>query len=152
MKVIDLYKLIANKEYDKLPEKIMLKGYDYIFSLREDCSGYKWYGEVNTHNEFEETIPQNLEFILNCEIIIFDKIEEKKIPEEIKENLKYCYEDSYISEEEYKRQIDYITNLQQDIENYVKITLHDRKEINRLNKEIERLNNEIKELKGGDVL
>ena len=84
MKIIDLYKLIVNKEYDKLPQKIMVKGYDYIFSLREDCTGYKWYGEVNTHCDFEETIHQNLEFILNCEITILDKIEEEnKIPEKL---------------------------------------------------------------------
>jgi hypothetical protein len=84
MKIIDLYELIANKEYDKLPNKIMLKGYDNVFTLREDCTGYKWYGEVNTHNDFEETIHQNLEFILNLEIIILDNLEEeKKIPEKL---------------------------------------------------------------------
>ena len=84
MKIIDLYELIANKEYDKLPNKIMLKCYDNIFTLREDCTGYKWYGEVNTHNDFEETIHQNLEFILNLEIIILDNLEEeKKIPEKL---------------------------------------------------------------------
>ena len=84
MKIIDLYELIADKEYDKLPNKIMLKCYDNIFTLREDCTGYKWYGEVNTHNDFEETIHQNLEFILNLEIIILDSLEEeKKIPEKL---------------------------------------------------------------------
>lgn len=83
MKVIDLYNLIANKEYDKLPNKIMLKNYDYIFTLREDCTGYKWYGEVNNHEYFGSTIHQNLEFVLNLEIISLDKIEEKKIPEKI---------------------------------------------------------------------
>ena len=30
MKVIDLYNLISNKEYDKLPTKIKLKEYDKI--------------------------------------------------------------------------------------------------------------------------
>ena len=101
MKVIDLYKLIANKEYDKLPQKIMLKDYNYIFSLREDWTGYKWYGEVNTHDDFEETIHQNLEFILNCEITILDKIEEnkieeKKIPEKLNEDFnQHCNEYLY---------------------------------------------------------
>ena len=83
MKIIELYNLITNKEYDKLPNKIMLKDYDYIFTLREDCTGYKWYGEVNNHEDFGETIHQNLEFVLNLEIISLDKIEENKIPEKL---------------------------------------------------------------------
>lgn len=111
MKVIDLYKLIANKEYDKLPKKIMIKDYDYIFSLREDCTGYKWYGEVNTHDDFKETINQNLEFILNCEITILDKIEEeKKIPEEININLAYIDKEYLLDKEDVDRKINEIIN------------------------------------------
>lgn len=123
MKIIDLYELIANKEYDKLPNKIMLKGYDNIFTLREDCTGYKWYGEVNTHNDFEETIHQNLEFILNLKIIILDNLEEKKIPEKLE---KYIHTDSlnynqcnYMFEKltnKYNEIIDYLYYLIQEYE------------------------------------
>ena len=53
----------------------------------------------------------------------------------------YCLEFSvdYIERKEEKALLDYITNLQQDIANYVKITLHDRKEIDRLQQENEKL-------------
>ena len=79
MKVIDLYKNIANNE--ELPKKIKLKDYGYIFTLREDCSGYKWYGEEKMHDDFGEVIHKNLEFVLKQEIEI---IEEDKPIEELK--------------------------------------------------------------------
>ena len=80
MKIIDLLNKIANGE--KVPKKIKLKGYDYIFTLREDCAGYKWYGEEKTHKDIGDTICQNLEFVLSCEVEILDD-EEKGLPEKL---------------------------------------------------------------------
>lgn len=80
MKIIDLLNKISNGE--EVPEKIKLKGYDYIFTLREDCAGYRWYGEEKTHEEFGESICQNLEYVLSCEVEILDD-EEKGLPEKI---------------------------------------------------------------------
>ena len=60
---------------------------------------------------------------------------------EIIEHIKTYPEKMYcLSEKEKIIMLDYITSLQQDIENYVKITLHDRKEIDNLRKENEELN------------
>lgn len=82
MKIIDLLNKIANGE--EVPEKIKLKGYDYIFTLREDCTGYRWYGEEKTHKSIGETICQNLEYVLRCEVeILDDEDEEKGLPEKI---------------------------------------------------------------------
>ena len=79
MKVIDLYNLVANDE--ELPEKIKLKDFEEIYTLREDCTGYKWYGEEKEHKEFSDIIHQNLEYVLKQEVEI---IEEHKIPEKLK--------------------------------------------------------------------
>ena len=78
MKVIDLLNKIANDE--ELPNKLKLKNYDYVFTLRADCTGYKWYGEEKTHDDFGEVIHKNLEFVLKQEIEI---IEEDKPIEKI---------------------------------------------------------------------
>ena len=59
--------------------------------------------------------------------------------EEIKEILDYI-DDRIIPNEKWNKIKDYITELQKDIGNYVKITLHDRKEIDRLQQENEELN------------
>lgn len=83
MKIIDLLNKIANGE--EVPEKIKLKGYDYIFTLREDCAGYRWYGEEKTNEDFGESICQNLEFVLRCEVEILDD-EEKGLPEKLNWN------------------------------------------------------------------
>ena len=80
MKIIDLWNKIANKE--DLPKKIKLQGYDYIFTLREDCTGYKWYGEEKTHKSIGETICQNLEYVLTCKVEILDD-EENGLPEKL---------------------------------------------------------------------
>ena len=89
MKIIDLWNKIANKE--DLPKKIKLQGYDYIFTLREDCTGYKWYGEEKTHKSIGETICQNLEYVLTCKVeILDDEDEEKGLPEK----LHHCYTDT----------------------------------------------------------
>ena len=82
MKIIDLLNKMTNKE--DLPEKIKLQGYDYIFTLREDCTGYKWYGEEKTHKSIGKTICQNLEYVLIHEVeILDDEDEEKGLPEKI---------------------------------------------------------------------
>ena len=80
MKIIDLLNKIGNGE--EVPEKIKLKGYEHIFTLREDCAGYRWYGEEKTDEDFGESICQNLEFVLTCEVEILDD-EEKGLPEKI---------------------------------------------------------------------
>ena len=82
MKIIDLLNKIANEE--EVPKKIKLKNFKEIYTLREDCTGYKWYGEEKTHNDFGETIHKNLEYILKQDIEILE--EPKKIEyEQIKE-------------------------------------------------------------------
>ena len=75
MKIIDLLNKIANGE--EVPEKIKLKNFEEIYTLREDCTGYKWYGEEKTHKDFGETIHKNLEYILKQDIEILE--EPKKI-------------------------------------------------------------------------
>lgn len=79
MEVIDLYVKIANNE--EVPKKIKLKNFEEIYTLREDCTGYKWYGEEKTNNDFGETIHENLEYILKQDIEILE--EQKKIPEKL---------------------------------------------------------------------
>lgn len=75
MKIIDLLNKIANEE--EVPKKIKLKNFKEIYTLREDCTGYKWYGEEKTNNDFGETIHKNLEYILKQDIEILE--EPKKI-------------------------------------------------------------------------
>ena len=75
IKVIDLLVKIANNE--EVPKKIKLKNFKEIYTLREDCTGYKWYGEEKTNNDFGETIHKNLEYILKQDIEILE--EPKKI-------------------------------------------------------------------------
>ena len=75
MKIIDLLNKIANEE--EVPNKIKLKNFEEIYTLREDCTGYKWYGEEKTNNDFGETIHENLEYILKQDIEIIE--EPKKI-------------------------------------------------------------------------
>ena len=75
IRVIDLLNKIANDE--EVPKKIKLKNFEEIYTLREDCTGYKWYGEEKTNNDFGETIHKNLEYILKQDIEILD--EPKKI-------------------------------------------------------------------------
>lgn len=82
MKVIDLYNLVANDE--ELPEKIKLKDFEEIYTLREDCTGYKWYGEEKEHKEFSDIIHQNLEYVLKQEVEIIEEPQEHKIPEKLK--------------------------------------------------------------------
>lgn len=81
MKVIDLYNLVANDE--ELPEKIKLKDFEEIYTLREDCTGYKWYGEEKEHKEFSDIIHQNLEYVLKQEVEILEEPQEHKIPEKL---------------------------------------------------------------------
>ena len=81
IKVIDLLVKIANNE--EVPKKIKLKNFEEIYTLREDCTGYKWYGEEKTNNEFGETIHKNLEYILKQDIEI---LEEPKKIEKINRN------------------------------------------------------------------
>ena len=75
MKIIDLLNKISNGE--EVPKKIKLKNFEEIYTLREDCTGYKWYGEEKTNNDFGETIHENLEYILKQDIEILE--EPKKI-------------------------------------------------------------------------
>ena len=75
MKIIDLLNKIANGE--EVPNKIKLKNFEEIYTLREDCTGYKWYGEEKTDNDFGRTIHENLEYILIQDIEIIE--EPKKI-------------------------------------------------------------------------
>ena len=80
-KVIDLLVKIANNE--EVPKKIKLKNFKEIYTLREDCTGYKWYGEEKTNNDFGETIHENLEYILKQDIEILEepkKIEKLNLP------------------------------------------------------------------------
>ena len=81
MKIIDLLNKISNGE--EVPKKIKLKNFKEIYTLREDCSGYKWYGEEKTNNYFCETIHKNLEYILKQDIEI---LEEPKKIEKINRN------------------------------------------------------------------
>lgn len=89
MKVIDLYNLVANDE--ELPEKIKLKDFEEIYTLREDCTGYKWYGEEKEHKEFSDIIHQNLEYVLKQEVEIIEEPQEHKIPEKINYKYKNMY-------------------------------------------------------------
>ena len=75
IKISDLVNKIANEE--EVPNKIKLKNFEEIYTLREDCTGYKWYGEEKTNNDFGETIHENLEYILKQDIEIIE--EPKKI-------------------------------------------------------------------------
>ena len=81
MKIIDLLNKMANNE--EVPKKIKLKNFEEIYTLREDYTGYKWYGEEKTNNEFGETIHKNLEYILKQDIEI---LEESKKIEKINRN------------------------------------------------------------------
>jgi hypothetical protein len=44
-----------------------------------------------------------------------------EIIDNIKADLLYCYEDSYSTKEEYERELDYITNLQDRIDKAIEI-------------------------------
>lgn len=81
MKVIDLYNLVVREE--ELPEKIKLKDYEEIYTLREDCTGYKWYGEEKEHKTFSDVIHQNLEYVLKQEVEIIEEPQEHKIPKKM---------------------------------------------------------------------
>lgn len=85
IKIIDLFNKIANNE--EVPNKIKLKNFEEIYTLREDCTGYKWYGEEKTHNDFGETIHKNLEYILKQDIEILDEPKDNSIERlDIEEN------------------------------------------------------------------
>lgn len=56
---------------------------------------------------------------------------------------KWCDAYGYEKSQMKKDLLDYITNLQEDIGNYVKITLHDRKEIDRLQQDLDKANDII---------
>ena len=110
MKIIDLLNKIANNE--EVPNKIKLKNFEEIYTLREDCTGYKWYGEEKTNNDFGETIHENLEYILKQDIEIIE--EPKKIEHCLKSDRFPCDKD----EVEYFRTkidelIDEINNLKE---------------------------------------
>ena len=85
IRVIDLLNKIANNE--EVPKKIKLKNFEEIYTLREDCTGYKWYGEEKTHKDFGETIHKNLEYILKQDIEILDEPKDNSIERlDIEEN------------------------------------------------------------------
>ena len=117
MKVIDLLNKIANDE--ELPNKLKLKNYDYVFTLREDCTGYKWYGEEKTHDDFGEVIHKNLEFVLKQEIEIIE--EPKKTNKIEKLSLHFGTTNDYKEIEMYDRKtineiIDAIEQLKREME------------------------------------
>lgn len=114
MKIIDLLNKIANGE--EVPKKIKLKNFKEIYTLREDCTGYKWYGEEKTNNDFGKTIHENLEYILKQDIEILE--ESKKIEYEQIEELScndYDFEKKTINSliKNQRKLIDEINNLKE---------------------------------------
>lgn len=114
MKIIDLLNKIANGE--EVPKKIKLKNFKEIYTLREDCTGYKWYGEEKTNNDFGETIHENLEYILKQDIEI---LEEPKKIEKCKNYEDFLEIDDYIEHLKNKinELIDEINKLKEDDNN-----------------------------------
>ena len=80
MRVIDLYVLISNKEYDKLPDKIKYKGCIYNLEIDEDFINY------NPQDNGNWLLNQFL-YKLNDEIEIIKENakepQEHKIPEKL---------------------------------------------------------------------
>ena len=74
MKIIDLYKLISNKEIDKLPQKIKWRNVTYDLDIDEEFINY------NPQEHGDWLLNQYL-WKLNEEVEIIE--EEKKIPEKI---------------------------------------------------------------------
>lgn len=73
IKIIDLYILIANKEFDKLPEKIKYRNVIFILEKRDDFINYK-------PKEGDWLLNQFL-WKLNDEAEILE--DEKKLPEKL---------------------------------------------------------------------
>ena len=115
MKIIDLLNKIANGE--EVPNKIKLKNFEEIYTLREDCTGYKWYGEEKTNNDFGETIHKNLEYILKQDIEIIEepkkieKIEKPTQDEYLYSTGKELYENDMKVYDKVNELIDEINNL-----------------------------------------
>lgn len=74
MKIIDLYKLISNKEIDKLPQKIKWRNVTYDLDINEEFINY------NPQEHGDWLLNQYL-WKLNEEVEIIE--EEKKIPEKL---------------------------------------------------------------------
>ena len=118
MKIIDLLNKIANGE--EVPKKIKLKNFEEIYTLREDCTGYKWYGEEKTNNDFGETIHENLEYILKQDIEILEepkkieKIEKPTKDEYLYSNGKELYENDMKVYDKINELIDVVNELKRD--------------------------------------
>ena len=110
MKIIDLFNKIANDE--EVPKKIKLKNFKEIYTLREDCTGYKWYGEEKTNNDFGETIHENLEYILKQDIEILE--EPKKIEKIDFRTLNTQKEKNRAMKDTINKLIDEINNLKEN--------------------------------------
>lgn len=109
IKIIDLLNKIAKGE--EVPKRIKLKGYDNIFTLREDCKGYKWYGDEITHDGFGETICQNLECVIKCEVEIIEEDNKIKKIQTIGSKWYSEYIEGYFDEEEkYSAYDEYLMN------------------------------------------
>lgn len=77
IKIIDLYILIANKEFDKLPKKFTYEGYLWEYDVKNKMWFY-YFGE-NKNHRFDRLFYINQ--ILNDKVKILE--EEKKIPEKL---------------------------------------------------------------------
>lgn len=81
MKIIDLYELIANKEYDKLPRKIRVRDCIYDLEIDEEFINYKPQNGDWLLNQFLWKLNEKIEILEILE-------EEKQIPEKLKDILK----------------------------------------------------------------
>ena len=77
IKIIDLYNLIANEDFDKLPKKFTYKGYLWEYDVKNKMWFY-YFGE-NKNHRFDRLFYINQ--ILNDEIEILE--DEKKIPKKL---------------------------------------------------------------------
>lgn len=73
IKIIDLYILIANEDFDKLPKKIKYKNFIFVLEKRDDFINYKPQKGDWLLNQFLRK--------LNDEVKILE--DEKKIPEKM---------------------------------------------------------------------
>lgn len=111
MKIIDLYELIANKEYNKLPRKIRVRDCIYDLEIDEEFINYKPQNGDWLLNQFLWKLNEKIEILEILE-------EEKKIPEKIKTLKHSCNFDRH-EEILYENQVD-LANKITEILDYLK--------------------------------
>ena len=108
IKIIDLLNMISKGE--EVPKKIKYNDEEFTFTGYDSAS-------QNYHNELEDLLEVLDGSMLNDEVeILYDKDEIKEIIELINTKYKDYYTDDYITGDDVKKLVDYITNLQQRID------------------------------------